>query len=113
MLTRTTLDYIAFDAYGFGDRVALYSNDLRGFMERGGTFAWGLVPTGSSEAIKTETKESLQKRMAVLEQDFIKRGIPLELVREKRVLTPSCGMGNLTIDEAKRVLQLLEEVADG
>ena len=110
LLARTSLDYIAFDAYGYGDKVTLYAADMKSFMERGGTLAWGIVPTGSSDAVKTESGESLQKKIVDLEDMFVRKEVSRDLIRERRIYTPSCGMGNLTMDEATRVLHLLSEL---
>ncbi|MDD5674837.1 MAG: hypothetical protein PHC61_11775 [Chitinivibrionales bacterium] len=112
LLTQTNLDILAFDAYSFGDKVALYPEEIGGFLARGGLLAWGSVPTAPVESISNETTESLVRRMLALETMFTNKNIPPELLRRQRILTPSCGMGNLTAAQAQRVLKLLRECAD-
>jgi methionine synthase II (cobalamin-independent) len=112
LLTQTSLDILAFDAYGYGDKVALYPEAINGFLGRGGILAWGMVPTALSETIAVETPESLARRMRELESLFTAKGVSLELLRKQRLLTPSCGMGNLTEAEAQRVLQLLGQLGE-
>ena len=112
LLTRTTLDILAFDAYSYGDKVALYPEAINAFLERGGVLAWGIVPTALSENIASESAKSLMQRIQSLEDLFAKKGVSPELLRRQKILTPSCGMGNLTEAEAQRVLQLLGQLAE-
>jgi methionine synthase II (cobalamin-independent) len=112
LLTSTALDVLAFDAYGYGDKVALYPEAVSGFLERGGTLAWGIVPTALSEDINKETAESLIARIRLLEEMFFKKGVSPKLLREQRILTPSCGMGNLSEKDAQRVLTLLGALSE-
>lgn len=112
VLTSTTLDVLAFDAYGYGDKVALYSEAVNGFLERGGKLAWGIVPTALSEDINKETAESLIARIRLLEDMFVKKGVSINLLRKQRILTPSCGMGNLSEKDAERVLSLLGTLSE-
>lgn len=39
-----------FDAYGYAETLALYPDDLRRFLDRGGMPAWGLIPNTGEEA---------------------------------------------------------------
>jgi len=112
LLTGTMLDILAFDAYGYGDKVALYPEAVSAFLERGGVLAWGIVPTALSENIASESVGSLVQRMQALEDLFVKKGVSRGLLRRQRILTPSCGMGNLTGAEAQRVLGLLGGLAE-
>jgi hypothetical protein len=112
LLARTEIDIIAFDAYVFGDRVALYGEQMHTFLDRGGILAWGIVPTGSTADLMREDCASLRKKIVELENAFTRKGIDLQLLRARRMYTPSCGVGNLTSAEAGRVLQLLKEVSD-
>jgi hypothetical protein len=50
-------DIINFDAYDYTDTLALYHEQLRGFLGRGGFLAWGIIPT--SDAIAGESPESI------------------------------------------------------
>lgn len=112
VLTATTLDILAFDAYSYGDKVSLYPDAINGFLERGGTLAWGIVPTALSEDINKETADSLIERVRSLETMFINKGVSTQLLRKQRIYTPSCGMGNLSETDAQRVLVLLEKLSD-
>ena len=66
LLAQSSIDIIAFDAYGYGDKVGLYPEAIDKFLARGGLLAWGIVPTGNSEDIQKETGECLKNRVEAL-----------------------------------------------
>ena len=47
---KSSIDILNFDAYGYFDAFAIYHSEVRGFLEKGGYLAWGIVPT--TDAIK-------------------------------------------------------------
>jgi methionine synthase II (cobalamin-independent) len=105
--TRANLDIISFDAYEFGDKSTIYAAEISGFLERGGYLAWGIVPTGDPDAVASETIDSLFEKMTRLIDLFTGAGIDEDLLRNRSLYTPSCGMGSLPEDVARRVLELL------
>ena len=110
LLTRTPVDIISFDAYSYGDKVALYAGDINAFLERGGWLAWGLVPTGNAQLVEQETAESLARRRDDLAARFTEKGIARDRLMKQMILTPSCGMGTLSLRSAERVLDLLHQL---
>jgi methionine synthase II (cobalamin-independent) len=102
LLMSTDTDIISFDAYNFSDRLALYPNDVKKFLERG-SLAWGIVPT-SEDIIKENTKSLVNKLEQKIE-DFTKEGIDKSLILEKMMITPSCGVGSLEKKHADKVLK--------
>lgn len=95
---------ISFDAYGYFETLAMYPEEIRGFLKNGGYLAWGIVPT--TEAIRDETPESIKKRFdAGIEN--LSNSIPIELLLSRILLTPSCGTGSRSIEETIKVFQLL------
>lgn len=109
LVTSTGIDILSFDAYHFFNSLTIYPEEIKGFINRGGHLAWGIIPTG--EDIRHETEIGLKER---LEKDFkILRdmGIDEKRLREQCLITPSCGTGAMEIDDAKRVFELLKRVA--
>jgi hypothetical protein len=109
LLMKTKADIINFDAWGFFDRFSLYQEAIQDFLERDGILAWGIVPT--SEFTGGETPEGLEEK---LEEDFGQlagRGIPEEVLRQRCLLTPSCGMGLMPLEEAEKSMELLAKLS--
>ena len=112
LLMRTRLDILAFDAYGFGDRVALYAQEAEAFLRRGGYLAWGIVPTIDPALAERETADSLRRRRDGLISQFTAKGADESLLRARILYTPSCGMGTLEPRAAENVLRLLRELPE-
>ena len=112
LLANSEIDIISFDAYSFGDKVALYPAEINAFLNRGGRLAWGIVPTDSSEHIAAETGESLCAKIKDLEGLFVTKGVSGDILMSQRIFTPSCGLGNLSDADALLVLELLWYVGD-
>lgn len=104
LVLQSGADIINFDAYDYTDTLALYHDDLRRHLESGGWLAWGIVPT--SDAIRETTLETLRTRFS---SGFSKlsRHIPESLLKERIILTPSCGTGSRSVEEALKIFQLL------
>jgi hypothetical protein len=104
MVMKSGADIVNFDAYDYLDTLALYYEDCRNFLEKGGYFAWGIVPT--SDAISGENPDSIRERFQTGLQT-LSRHIPQDLIRSNMLLTPSCGTGSRTVEEAVKIFQLL------
>jgi len=107
LLAKTNIDIIAFDAYSFGDKVALYPDAMTSFLNRGSILGWGIIPTLDREKLNSETKAGINKVYKDLVQLFTQKGMPRELIEKQILFTPSCGMGTLSFDEAEKVMKLL------
>jgi methionine synthase II (cobalamin-independent) len=110
MLFHTEVDIVNFDAFGYMERVLLYPGEIKAFYGRGGSLAWGIVPTGSFTG--SETAELLISKLDTGITRLERQGIAREVIRRQCLITPSCGMGSLTPDKAEAVLKLLREVSD-
>lgn len=97
----TTVDVVNFDAYEFGVGLTLYDEHLRGFLDRGGILAWGIVPT--SEAVRGEDYKSLAVRLEDLLKRLEAKGFDRVEVLRQSMITPSCGTGSLTVDLAEEI----------
>ncbi len=104
------LDIISFDAYQFGDRLVLYSDDLDMFLDRGGMIAWGLVPT-SDEIIEKESRGSLTARFEKLLKLLERKGFERERILHRSLITPSCGLGSTSVDACERAHSMTRELS--
>jgi hypothetical protein len=109
LLLKTKADIISFDAWGFLERFLLYPEATEDFLSRGGILAWGIVPT--SEFTGRETVEGLMEKLEAGFRVLAEKGIPENTVREKCLLTPSCGTGLMSEGNAEKVMGLLAELS--
>ncbi|MBW2264102.1 MAG: hypothetical protein JRG91_19230 [Deltaproteobacteria bacterium] len=109
LLVDAGMDVLFFDAYGFADKMAIYAPAIRTLLERGGMLGWGIVPT--SEAVRSESVESLMQRLIRAQDDLAASGLDRPLLRERTLITPSCGTGPQPMDDALRVYDLTAGMA--
>jgi len=110
LLFEAGTDIVNFDAYNFMDKMTLYAAEAARFMEGGGALAWGIVPT--SAEIKGESLDTLSERLEAGLAAFEAAGVDPALLRRQCLLTPSCGMGSLTVEETEMVFARLRELSD-
>ena len=110
MIFNTKADIVNFDAFAYMNKVLLYPGDIKKFLGRGGALAWGIVPTGAFTG--NETAELLVSKLEAGFQLLRQEGIALQTILRQSLLTPSCGMGSLTMEKAEAILKLLREVSD-
>lgn len=108
MFTESELDIINFDAFQFGETLALYPDHVGLFLERGGFLAWGIVTT--SKKISTETPDTLFDRLTDRMRHLVSKGVDSERLSKQAFLTPSCGTGSLSEEMSWEVAQKLVEV---
>ncbi len=108
MLLKRDLDILNFDAYAFTKEFLLYGAEVKAFLDRGSTIAWGIIP--SSEAIDRENTLSLVKKFAEGIKTLSNKGIPAESVSS--IVTPSCGVGTLDESASRKVFETLRSVSE-
>jgi methionine synthase II (cobalamin-independent) len=109
LVLATGIDVLNVDAFQFFHGLPLYPAELTSFLERGGTLAWGIVPT--SAAIEKTTAPEL---LALLDErigQLADKGLDRARLNAQMLLTPSCGLGTQTVAVAERVLDTLVELS--
>jgi len=102
---------VNFDAYAYFDRFILYGDPIRAFLAAGGMLAWGIVPTLEPETIRQETVDTLYARWQAQFRQIEALGIAPATLFARSFITPSCGVGSLSLDLAKRVLALTRDLS--
>ncbi|MCL5959486.1 MAG: methionine synthase, partial [Chloroflexi bacterium] len=102
----TSLDILSFDAYRYAETLALYPDDVKRFLERGGILAWGIVPADAL-LLQNENVPSLIAKLLDAMQSLVGKGVSREMLLNQCLITPSCGLGSLPIPAAERALGLL------
>lgn len=110
LVLSSRVEYLSFDAYEYMDSLLLYPQEVKAFLGRGGKLAFGIVPT-SSRMIRTETPESLADRWDAILGKFETRGIGRDAVVRAAVVTPACGLGTLSEEDAERAIFLTGELS--
>ncbi len=111
LLTATSVNIIAFDAYNYAENLALFAGDVKQFLNRGGALAWGIVPTVEEE-IFGETADNLVTRLDAGINLLVKKGIDRDLLYERALITPACGLGPVSPKAAERAFALTREVSE-
>lgn len=110
LVLSTRARYLSFDAYGYADSLLLYPAEVEGFLARGGKIAFGIVPT-SAEELARETPGSLADRMDDLLGRLEGKGIPREAAIRSAFVTPACGLGTLSEEDAERAVALTADLS--
>ena len=98
------VDLVNFDAFEYGETIALYPDHVKTHLERGGALAWGVVPT--STAIREQTVETLTTHLEKVMDNLASKGIDKQLIAEQAIITPSCGTGSMDPADAEKVFEL-------
>jgi hypothetical protein len=98
------VDIVNFDAFGFGETIAMYADSVKSYLSSGGMLAWGVVPT--SAAIRRQTVDSLAVHLEKMMNNLAATGIDRQLIADQAIITPSCGTGSMDPQDAERVFEL-------
>ncbi len=109
----SNVDILSFDAYSYFDKLLLYSDELRRFLDAGKILAWGIVPTMEAEEIDKESVDSLASQFWARFEALRKQtGLEGKQLMSQSLITPSCGTGSLTRERAEKVLQLTRGLSE-
>lgn len=102
------VEIVNFDAFNYIENVFLYRDELVQFFLRDGMLSPGVVP--STEEIKKTNEYDIKKVLLT----YIKclRDTKGEISTSELLFTPSCGLGSLEVDDAKKAMELLKTVPE-
>jgi methionine synthase II (cobalamin-independent) len=103
----TGADVINFDAYKYFHTIEIFHEKINEHLARGGFLAFGIVPT--TEEIRRESADSLERIFMML-MERISGKVDMRLLTNRLMLTPSCGTGSLSEDEAEKVFGILKSL---
>jgi len=98
------VDIVNFDAFGFGETIAMYPDAVRRHLNQGGMLAWGVVPT--STEIRNQTVDSLVSHFEKMMNNLAAKGIDKLQIAEQAIITPSCGTGSMEPADAEKVFEM-------
>ena len=105
-------DIVSFDAYAYFDRFILYADQIKAFLDAGKMIAWGMVPTLNPDELEQATTASLVHQWKQKAAQIQKLGIDSDQLIAQSLITPSCGAGSLSVEQAVKVLKLTREVSE-
>ena len=109
-LMKSDAQVINFDAYQYAEKVALYPQELKAFLDREGMLAWGLVPV-AEETLRSESEERLLERLEEGLELFVGRGIDRQKLLERSFLTPCCSTATLSVEQAERAFRCTRNIS--
>ncbi|MBL8057761.1 MAG: hypothetical protein JNK29_13750 [Anaerolineales bacterium] len=111
LILETSLNILSFDAYNFGETLALYPQAVRAFLRRGGLVAWGIVPVTDAAEVTAQTAAKLTDDLETLWRGLAAKGVPFDDLAGTALITPACGLGTLPEPAAEQALALTAEVS--
>lgn len=104
VLFNADVDIINYDAFNFLDTIFYYKEDLIKFLDKGGWISPGVVPS-SEEVLKTTSKD-----IQMIFERFNNSVDDLNLTNRPKnwLITTSCGLGSLSIEQARKAMELLK-----
>ena len=105
------IDVLSLDVYTNGEVFVCYGSSIRRFLDRGGVLVWGIVPTNFEPFVK-ESMETVQERLEGIWRGLGKKGIDLEFLLSRSMLSPAtCCLvnpdGERTVEDAFKMIQKL------
>jgi len=111
VLLDTSVDILSFDAYNYAQSLSLYPAEIKKFLDRKGTIAWGIIPN-DEESLAKESVASLKDRLEEAMAPFTRKGVRFKQLIEQGLLTPSCGLAALATKESSAsALEILAELS--
>jgi len=110
VLLETSVDIISFDTYNYTPSLTLYPAEVKEFLTRNGTIAWGIVPNDEA-SLSQETAASLKDRLEEAMGPLTRNDIRFRQLIQQGLLTPSCSLAGITVEAAAHTLELLSELS--
>jgi len=111
IMLQTSADIINYDAYSYPESLGIYPAEVKAFLGRGGTIAWGIVPN-QPEALARENVASLKDRLEEAMAPFTRNGTPIRQLVRQGLVTPSCTLASVGTEEAaSHALALLADLS--
>lgn len=103
VILRSNVDIVNYDAYGYLDTVFYFRDALIPYLSRGGRILPGIVPSTVDELAVVDRAGLAEswKRYEDLLSDVT------GLSQVEPIVTTSCGLGSLSVDDARKALSLL------
>lgn len=102
---------LSFDAFSHAKAFAEYSDKINNFINSGGIICWGIIPTLSEEILDKFTLDSAFIGYYLCVNYLSEKGLNKEKIYNASMLSPSCGMGNLSVELSKKAMLLTKDLS--
>jgi hypothetical protein len=109
VMIETGVDVLSFDAWQYGPTIALYVEQVRALLDRGGCIAWGIVPTVT---VAEADLDAVARRLDECLDGLTAKGLDPDEVRSASLLTPVCGTGSIPLANAQKTFSLLRQLSE-
>lgn len=111
LLMETSADILLFDAFNHIQHLSLFTSELKPFLERGGCLGWGIVPSIAHDLLKSNVENLIQRLEDGMDL-LVKKGLDHDTILRQSFITPACGLGPLSLAEAKYAMQLTQSISE-
>lgn len=109
---RASVDIINLDAFNYSRHLALYSKEIKEFLDNNGKIAWGIIPTVSDEILDKYNVEDFENLFKQAVKYLTNEGIDEKIIIQNSLITTSCGAGRLSEPYAIKAMSLTKELSD-
>lgn len=107
ILIKSNVNIINLDGYAFAQSLSLFSKELKPYLNQGGLIAWGVVPTLDKDALDAADLNVIMQKFDEAIDYLVKKGLDKSLVINNSLVSPSCGAGSLSIEQAEKAMNLV------
>lgn len=93
LLLKSKIDIISFDSYNYDDNFIIYKREIFDFLMRGGSIAWGIVPTDSIHLTKETIDSLFEKFSRTIQRLSDSIQLSVNTILQSSIITPACGFG--------------------
>jgi methionine synthase II (cobalamin-independent) len=111
MILELPVDVVSFDAYSYSERFMLYTKELEEFIASDKTIAFGIVPSVEDD-FKLEDLNSLAGKFDAIVKRFVRKDISEKEVLKNALITSSCGLTSIGIDNIEKNIRLTRELSE-
>lgn len=111
MIIDAGADILSFDAFSFATDFASYSDKINEYINNGGKICWGIIPTMSDEILEPFTIDSAYIGYYLAVNYLVEKGISKDKILNASMLSPSCGMGNLSVELSHKAMILARDLS--
>jgi hypothetical protein len=109
ILVDAGVDIVNFDAFNYGETIAMYAASIKTHLERDGMLAFGVVPT--SKVIREQTVQGLEAQLEKVIDLLVVKGLDKQLIVNQAIITPSCGTGSMEVTDAVKVFEITSQLS--